>query len=135
MKTLGKRHRNSSSLRRITSMSGLPVAAEEQGRQPTRVARGGSAAPATEWGPVQRRHSGDFPVTETAAFLKACGFCNRRLGPGRDTYIYMGEVAFCSHECRQEQMNLDELKEQKCFPPTGGGGSDQSGNSGTVAAA
>ena len=24
----------------------------------------------------------------TAPFLRACGLCNRRLGPGRDTYMY-----------------------------------------------
>jgi len=79
---------------------------------------------------------------ETAAFLKACGLCKRRLGPGRDTFIYMGEVAFCSQECRQQQMNLDELMEKKCSTPAGGSGggggggsSDQSGKSSTVAAA
>ncbi|KAG8092724.1 hypothetical protein GUJ93_ZPchr0012g19915 [Zizania palustris] len=117
MKTLGKRHRNNSSLRRTTSTSGFAVAEEEeeQGRQPARAARGGRwAAPAPGWGDMQRRHSGDFAAMETAAFLKACGICNRRLGPGRDTFIYMGEVAFCSNECRQQQMNLDELKEKKC---------------------
>ncbi|KAM3194256.1 hypothetical protein ACQJBY_070745 [Aegilops geniculata] len=142
MTTLGKRHRNSSSMRRTTSMSGFAVPPEEEaaGRQPTRAARGASAAPAqTEWGATsaafQRRHSGDFnAAVETAAFLKACGLCCRRLGPGRDTFIYMGEVAFCSLECRQQQMNLDELKDKKCFPATtGSGGSD--GTSGTVAAA
>ncbi|KAF7107638.1 hypothetical protein CFC21_108241 [Triticum aestivum] len=142
MTTLGKRHRNSSSMRRTTSMSGFAVPPEEEagaGRPPTRAARGASAAPAqTEWGAAsaafQRRHSGDFnAAVETAAFLKACGLCCRRLGPGRDTFIYMGEVAFCSLECRQQQMNLDELKEKKCFPATGSGGSD--GTSGTVAAA
>jgi hypothetical protein len=37
-----------------------------------------------------RRHSMEyFPVSETAAFLKVCGFCRRGLGPGRDTFIYM----------------------------------------------
>ncbi|KAM0914292.1 hypothetical protein ACQ4PT_011505 [Festuca glaucescens] len=138
MTTLGKRHRNNSSMRRTTSMSGFDVPAEEAGRQPTRAARGASAAPATGWSAssaaMQRRHSGDFnAVMETAAFLKACGLCCRRLGPGRDTFIYMGEVAFCSLECRQQQMNLDELKDKKCFPATGTGGSD--GTSGTVAAA
>ncbi|EEC80252.1 hypothetical protein OsI_22210 [Oryza sativa Indica Group] len=46
-----------------------------------------------------------------------------------------GEVAFCSHECRQQQMNLDELNEKKCFQRESGGGSDKSGNSGAVAAA
>ncbi|CAM0913670.1 unnamed protein product [Alopecurus aequalis] len=141
MTTLGKRHRTNSSMRRTTSMSGfdVPAAEEEAGRQPTRPARGASAAPAptTGWGAasaaMQRRHSGDFHAAmETAAFLKACGLCCRRLGPGRDTFIYMGEVAFCSLECRQQQMNLDELKEKKCFPATAttAGGSD-----GTVAAA
>ncbi|CAL9045890.1 unnamed protein product [Musa acuminata subsp. burmannicoides] len=49
----------------------------------------------------------------TAPFLRACGLCNRRLGPGRDIYMYRGEIAFCSLECRQLQMNLDEEKE-KC---------------------
>lgn len=33
-----------------------------------------------------RRSSGDF--LETAPFLRACGLCNRRLGPGRDIYMY-----------------------------------------------
>uniref|UniRef100_A0ACD5ZL92 Uncharacterized protein n=1 Tax=Avena sativa TaxID=4498 RepID=A0ACD5ZL92_AVESA len=138
MTTLGKRHR-SNSMRRTTSMSGFAVPAEETARQPTRAARGASAAPATGWGAasssaaMQRRHSGDFnEAMETAAFLKACGLCCRRLGPGRDTFIYMGEVAFCSLECRQQQMNLDELKEKKCFP-SAGTGSD--GTSGTMAAA
>uniref|UniRef100_A0ACD5V9A1 Uncharacterized protein n=1 Tax=Avena sativa TaxID=4498 RepID=A0ACD5V9A1_AVESA len=125
MTTLGKRHR-SNSMRRTTSMSGFAVPAEETGRQPTRPATGWGVASAA----MQRRHSGDFhEAMETAAFLKACGLCCRRLGPGRDTFIYMGEVAFCSLECRQQQMNLDELKDKKCFPP----GSD--GASGTVAAA
>ncbi|KAL5200043.1 hypothetical protein ABZP36_021246 [Zizania latifolia] len=139
MTTLGKRPRSNSSMRRTTSTSGLAVSEqeEEQGRQPARAARGGgSAAPAPGWGAMQRRHSGDFAVADTAAFLKACGICNRRLGPGRDTFIYMGEVAFCSNECRQKQMNLDELKEKKCFrQDSGGGGSDKSGDSGAVAAA
>jgi hypothetical protein len=35
-----------------------------------------------------RRNSADFSATETAAFLRACGLCNRRLGPGRDTFMY-----------------------------------------------
>lgn len=62
---------------------------------------------------IQRRSSGDFRVLETAPFLKACGLCKRRLGPGRDIYMYRGEVAFCSLECRQQLMIQEELKE-KC---------------------
>ncbi|XP_010261230.1 PREDICTED: uncharacterized protein LOC104600098 [Nelumbo nucifera] len=58
-----------------------------------------------------RRNSANF--VETAHFLRACGLCKRRLAPGRDIYMYRGDSAFCSLECRQQQMNQDERKE-KC---------------------
>ncbi|KAK6940131.1 Zf-FLZ domain, partial [Dillenia turbinata] len=58
-----------------------------------------------------RRNSADF--IETAHFLRACGLCKRRLTPGRDIYMYRGDTAFCSLECRQQQMTHDERKE-KC---------------------
>ncbi|KAA8538041.1 hypothetical protein F0562_027379 [Nyssa sinensis] len=58
-----------------------------------------------------RRNSADF--VDTANFLRACSLCNRRLVPGRDIYMYRGDSAFCSLECRQQQMNQDERKE-KC---------------------
>ncbi|KAJ1268373.1 hypothetical protein BS78_07G129700 [Paspalum vaginatum] len=60
-----------------------------------------------------RRNSADFSAAETAAFLRACGLCNRRLGPGRDTFMYRGDTAFCSLECRQQHMTIEEWK-QKC---------------------
>ncbi|XP_010905906.1 FCS-Like Zinc finger 5 [Elaeis guineensis] len=89
-----------------------------------------------------RRSSGDLAMVETAPFLKACSLCKRRLGPGRDTFMYRGDIAFCSLECRQQQMNLDERKE-KCSltsikdspPPTTTSSSEQSGNGETIAAA
>ncbi|XP_074586035.1 FCS-Like Zinc finger 6-like [Curcuma longa] len=60
------------------------------------------------------RGAGDFSALPGAApFLRACGLCNRSLGPGRDAYMYRGEIAFCSLECRQQHINLDERK-QKC---------------------
>ncbi|KAM4086967.1 hypothetical protein ACJW30_10G142300 [Castanea mollissima] len=58
-----------------------------------------------------RRNSADF--VDTAHFLRACSLCKRRLFPGRDIYMYRGDTAFCSLECRQQQMNLDERME-KC---------------------
>nr|GLL18430.1 uncharacterized protein LOC109149401 [Ipomoea trifida]GMC55220.1 FCS-Like Zinc finger 6-like [Ipomoea batatas] len=58
-----------------------------------------------------RRKSADF--VETAHFLRACSLCKRRLIPGRDIYMYRGDSAFCSLECRQQQMTQDERKE-KC---------------------
>lgn len=36
-----------------------------------------------------RNHTRNSAVfMETASFLRACGLCNRRLGPGRDIYMY-----------------------------------------------
>ncbi|XVE60453.1 hypothetical protein DITRI_Ditri05aG0129700 [Diplodiscus trichospermus] len=61
---------------------------------------------------VHRRHSSD--VMETPHFLRSCGLCRRRLVPGRDIYMYRGDSAFCSLECRQQQMNQDEKKEKYC---------------------
>ncbi|XP_062028250.1 FCS-Like Zinc finger 6 [Rosa rugosa] len=58
-----------------------------------------------------RRNSADF--VETPHFLRACGLCKRRLVPGRDIYMYRGDTAFCSLECRQQQMTLDE-RNDKC---------------------
>ncbi|KAJ3677315.1 hypothetical protein LUZ60_003039 [Juncus effusus] len=85
----------------------------------------------------QRRNSSDFYV-ETASFLKSCGMCNRQLAPGRDIFMYRGEIAFCSLECRQHQMNQDELREKcgiKSMAQTVNTGSDQSGTGETMAAA
>lgn len=52
-------------------------------------------------------------VVETAPFLRTCGLCNRRLRPGRDIFMYRGDTAFCSLECREQQIKHDEKKE-KC---------------------
>ncbi|XP_060213102.1 FCS-Like Zinc finger 5-like [Lycium barbarum] len=49
---------------------------------------------------------------ETAHFLRTCGLCNRRLAPSRDIYMYRGDTAFCSMECREQQMKNDERKEK-----------------------
>ncbi|KAK4859489.1 hypothetical protein QYF36_006270 [Acer negundo] len=57
-----------------------------------------------------RRHSVDFQ--DTTHFLRACCLCKRKLVPGRDIYMYRGDSAFCSSECRQQQMNQDERKEK-----------------------
>jgi hypothetical protein len=60
---------------------------------------GGAAAAQEDWiaayraraAPAKaglRRNSADYSAVETAAFLRACGLCRRRLGPGRDTFVY-----------------------------------------------
>ncbi|XP_058761502.1 FCS-Like Zinc finger 5-like [Vicia villosa] len=58
-----------------------------------------------------RRNSSD--MNHTPDFLRSCFLCKRRLVPGRDIYMYKGDSAFCSLECRQQQMNQDEKKD-KC---------------------
>ncbi|KAL1310040.1 hypothetical protein HN51_052720 [Arachis hypogaea] len=56
-----------------------------------------------------------FPLSEQSPdFLFACCLCKRRLVPGSDIYMYRGDSGFCSQECRQQQMNLDEKRKDKC---------------------
>ncbi|CAI9109383.1 OLC1v1009196C1 [Oldenlandia corymbosa var. corymbosa] len=45
-------------------------------------------------------------------FLRSCGLCNRRLAPGRDIFMYRGDTAFCSQECREQRMKQDERNEK-----------------------
>lgn len=59
-----------------------------------------------------RRNSSD--MTQTPDFLRSCFLCKHRLVPGRDIYMYKGDSAFCSLECRQQQMNQDEKKDKCC---------------------
>ncbi|KAG0469735.1 hypothetical protein HPP92_015667 [Vanilla planifolia] len=84
-----------------------------------------------------RRSSFDFAAVETAPFLRACGLCKRRLSPVRDIFMYRGEIGFCSLECRQQQMNLDERKEKFSLSSTATATASDpsSGNGETVAAA
>ncbi|GER42945.1 hypothetical protein STAS_19768 [Striga asiatica] len=56
--------------------------------------------------------SGGGEHFETADFLKICGRCHRRLASGHDIYMYRGDIAFCSLDCREQQMKQDERKER-----------------------
>ncbi|KAM7513651.1 hypothetical protein LguiA_003234 [Lonicera macranthoides] len=51
------------------------------------------------------------PIIAEDNFLTTCGRCRRRLSHGHDIYMYRGDTAFCSVECREEQMKHDERKE------------------------
>ncbi|CAN4097811.1 unnamed protein product [Withania somnifera] len=46
-------------------------------------------------------------------FLEFCFLCNKPLGHNRDIFMYRGDTPFCSEECRQEQIEMDEAKEKK----------------------
>ncbi|KAK9131469.1 hypothetical protein Sjap_011956 [Stephania japonica] len=52
------------------------------------------------------------PAYPSSSFLSSCYLCRKTLH-GRDIYMYRGEKAFCSTECRYKQMASDERKE-KC---------------------
>ncbi|XP_051199348.1 FCS-Like Zinc finger 7 [Lolium perenne] len=41
-------------------------------------------------------------------FLDACFLCKKSISRDRDIFMYRGDAAFCSEECRQEQMCMDE---------------------------
>ncbi|KAJ1294270.1 hypothetical protein BS78_01G133400 [Paspalum vaginatum] len=41
-------------------------------------------------------------------FLSSCHACNKQLGHGNDIFIYRGDKAFCSSECRYQEMLFDE---------------------------
>ncbi|XAR54691.1 hypothetical protein NMG60_11029941 [Bertholletia excelsa] len=43
------------------------------------------------------------------SFLSFCHTCKKNLGQGKDIYIYRGEKAFCSSECRCKEMMLEEV--------------------------
>ncbi|GFP87255.1 hypothetical protein PHJA_000869200 [Phtheirospermum japonicum] len=45
-------------------------------------------------------------------FLSSCHLCHKRL-QGEDIYMYRGEKAFCSTECRYREIVMDERRE-KC---------------------
>ncbi|XP_057957702.1 FCS-Like Zinc finger 6 [Malania oleifera] len=41
-------------------------------------------------------------------FLDECFLCKQKLLPGKDIYMYKGDRAFCSVECRYRQIFMDE---------------------------
>ncbi|WCJ29786.1 hypothetical protein M5689_011398 [Euphorbia peplus] len=44
--------------------------------------------------------------------LKSCYHCNKKLDGSKDIYIYRGEKAFCSLDCRSEEIMVDEEMEK-----------------------
>lgn len=42
------------------------------------------------------------------SFLSFCHTCKKNLGIGKDIYMYRGEKAFCSSDCRYKEMMLEE---------------------------
>ncbi|ESW10628.1 hypothetical protein PHAVU_009G225200 [Phaseolus vulgaris] len=53
----------------------------------------------------------DEPSYPKSDFLSTCHLCRKNL-QGQDIYMYRGENAFCSTECRSKQISMDERKER-----------------------
>ncbi|XP_077219227.1 DUF581 family protein, putative (DUF581) [Tasmannia lanceolata] len=61
--------------------------------------------------------SNSSPPLRAISFLDACFLCKKRLSPGKDIYMYRGDRAFCSVDCRCRQIFMDEenvSREKKC---------------------
>ncbi|KAL6522851.1 hypothetical protein OROHE_016698 [Orobanche hederae] len=46
--------------------------------------------------------------SSVSGFLEYCFLCKQKLSPGKDIYMYKGDEAFCSVECRYRQIFMDE---------------------------
>ncbi|PKI75266.1 hypothetical protein CRG98_004306 [Punica granatum] len=52
-------------------------------------------------------------------FLQSCALCSKPLGFNSDIFMYRGNTPFCSKECRQEQIEMDEAKERTKWMKSG----------------
>lgn len=50
----------------------------------------------------------EWAASGTDDFLRYCHGCSKDLGQGKDIFMYRGERAFCSRECRYHEMLFDE---------------------------
>ncbi|CAK9133468.1 unnamed protein product [Ilex paraguariensis] len=64
-------------------------------------------------GPCLLRLQGSEELHHQPHFLEACFLCQRPLGQNSDIFMYRGNAPFCSQECRQEQIEIDEAQEKR----------------------
>ncbi|XP_054784876.1 LOW QUALITY PROTEIN: FCS-Like Zinc finger 17-like [Prosopis cineraria] len=57
------------------------------------------------------RKSNHYSSSITSCFLKTCSLCSRILSHDKDIYMYRGDQGFCSIECRNQQIVMDEMRE------------------------
>ncbi|KAJ1257706.1 hypothetical protein BS78_10G016800 [Paspalum vaginatum] len=50
---------------------------------------------------------GSAPADRRHHFLDACFLCKRGITSGRHIFMYKGDAAFCSDDCRQDQRDMD----------------------------
>lgn len=76
-----------------------------------------AAAAAAAPAPPRKSSSGRVIRYPSDSFLSFCYACKKALGDGEDIYMYRGDKAFCSHECRYQEMLFEEGTDDKCPPP------------------
>ncbi|XP_021689152.2 uncharacterized protein LOC110671081 isoform X2 [Hevea brasiliensis] len=83
-----------------------PVLAEKQRTRQCRIFTFGS--------PIREKNDAlpknKKPGQGFGEFLNACFLCKKKLEEGQDLYMYLG--AFCSPECREDQMGLDGFEKE-----------------------
>ncbi|XP_010552767.1 PREDICTED: protein MARD1 [Tarenaya hassleriana] len=52
----------------------------------------------------------NLSVVKVNSFLDLCYTCKKDLDQKHDIYIYRGEKAFCSRECRSQEMLIDQIE-------------------------
>ncbi|KAG4937941.1 hypothetical protein JHK82_045750 [Glycine max] len=57
------------------------------------------------------RKTNQQSIPQDFCFLKTCNLCNKQLSPDKDIYMYRGDQGFCSVECRNRQIVLDDMRE------------------------
>ncbi|GFP91032.1 hypothetical protein PHJA_001247200 [Phtheirospermum japonicum] len=60
-----------------------------------------------------RSYYGCEQKSQQPHFLDSCFLCQKQLSQNSDIYMYRGNTPFCSQECRQEQIEMDESSEKK----------------------
>lgn len=53
-------------------------------------------------------------ATTMSSFLQRCFLCHRELADDKDIYIYRGDRAFCSEECRCRHIMMEEDGAMNC---------------------
>lgn len=99
----------------------IPTLVRDAGVAPQRKECNQERAEFASMEPVDRRDAfvvGEAParesvvtekvVTVSSHFLEKCSLCKRHLPEDQDIFMYRGDKAFCSLECRSQQMILDE---------------------------
>ncbi|CAN6323087.1 unnamed protein product [Urochloa humidicola] len=57
---------------------------------------------------VEKTDKGAGGAAVATGFLSSCHACSKQLGHGNDIFMYRGDKAFCSSECRYQEMLFDE---------------------------